>query len=242
VGPALGGALSGTITAQWALAVVGVMYAISAVVFFGVREPAGETSRTPLLRSALAALRYVVRHATLRGLAIALTTLNIAAGIVVVALPVIVLDRFHGSPVQVGLMWALQGVSGVAFGLVVGRLGTEGKERGIMAAGAAVTAFAWGLILLAPNLWVLAVAAFISGFATGPFDVALFSLRQRRTDRRWFGRAFAISMSLNFAGFPIGSALAGPLIQQSMNIALLVAVGASLLSAVLVVTLVPTRA
>ena len=33
----------------------------------------------------------------------------------------------------------------------------------------------------------------------------MFTLRQRRTHPEWFGRAFAISMSLNYAGNPVGS-------------------------------------
>jgi hypothetical protein len=37
-------------------------------------------------------------------------------------------------------------------------------------------------------------------------DIALFTMRQRRTDPAWIGRAFAVSMALNFVGFPIGAA------------------------------------
>ena len=40
-----------------------------------------------------------------------------------------------------------------------------------------------------------------------PLTVAMFSLRQRATDPKWYGRAFAVSMNLNFSGFPIGSAI-----------------------------------
>jgi len=51
----------------------------------------------------------------------------------------------------------------------------------------------------------------------GPVDIALFTIRQRRTDPAWLGRAFAVSMSLNFSGVPIGSALAGPLVGWSLD-------------------------
>jgi hypothetical protein len=51
----------------------------------------------------------------------------------------------------------------------------------------------------------------------------MFSLRQRATEPRWFGRAFAVSMNLNFSGFPIGSAIAGQLITHSILITFLVA-------------------
>jgi len=241
VGPALGGALAGTISGQWALAVIAVLYAAAALVFTRLREPATEASMESLLRSSWQAVRYVIGHATLRGLALSLALLNVAAGIVVVALPVQVLGRFHGSDFDVGLMWALQGCSGVLLGLVAGRLGTAGRERAVMAWCAVLSAVGWLAVLLAPSLWLLGGAFLLAGIGTGPFDVAMFSLRQRRTDRRWFGRAFAISMSLNFAGFPIGSALAGPLLQQSMTFALALAVAAALASGGLILLLVPAR-
>jgi hypothetical protein len=41
---------------------------------------------------------------------------------------------------------------------------------------------------------------FITGILNGPLDIALFTLRQRRTDKAWTGRAFAISMSFNALG------------------------------------------
>jgi hypothetical protein len=68
---------------------------------------------------------------------------------------------------------------------------------------------------VAPNLaWVFA-ALLVMGVLVAPIDIALFTLRQRRTDPAWLGRAFAVSMSLNFSGLPVGSALAGPLVSWS---------------------------
>jgi len=74
----------------------------------------------------------------------------------------------------------------------------------------------------------LVVAMALFGLAAGPIDLGLFALRQRRTDPRWFGRVFAVSMSLNFAGMPVGSALAGPIVERSIVVALIVAAAISL--------------
>jgi hypothetical protein len=38
------------------------------------------------------------------------------------------------------------------------------------------------------------------------------------------GRAIAVSMSLNFVGYPIGSALSGPLVASSLSTALVASV------------------
>ena len=41
-------------------------------------------------------------------------------------------------------------------------------------------------------------------------------MRQRRTDPAWMGRAFAVSMAVNFMGFPIGAAAAGAIAAVSL--------------------------
>ena len=77
--------------------------------------------------------------------------------------------------------------------------------------------------------------------ATGPFDVSMFSMRQRRTDPAWYGRAFAVSMGLNWAGQPIGSAISGPLIHTGLTVAFLVAAAFMLLAAGLVRWVIPAE-
>jgi MFS family permease len=77
------------------------------------------------------------------------------------------------------------------------------------------------------------------GLATGPFEVVLFTMRQRRTNPAWLGRAFAISMSLNFIGFPIGSALGGAVAPISLELAFTVALALEVVAAVLSFVLIP---
>lgn len=77
----------------------------------------------------------------------------------------------------------------------------------------------------------LVAALIVAGIASGPIDVALLTLRQRRTDPRQLGRVMSISMSLNVAGFPIGSAIAGTLIATSSSVPLVMAGIASAMAA-----------
>ena len=102
-----------------------------------------------------------------------------------------------------------------------------------------VVAAAQSILPFANNVALVAVAIFVVGLANGPFDIGLFTLRQRRTDPAWFGRAFAVSMSLNSLGNPIGSALAGPLIALSVNVALWTAAVACLAAALLPLLTIP---
>jgi hypothetical protein len=78
------------------------------------------------------------------------------------------------------------------------------------------------------------------GLCNGPLDIALFTLRQRRTDQAWMGRAFTVSMNLNFSGFPIGAALAGAMLAiWPVEIAIAFGVGANGLGALLGYVLIP---
>jgi predicted MFS family arabinose efflux permease len=135
-------------------------------------------------------------------------------------------------------MWALQGGIGVVGGLLFGRFNSERRERSVLIATA--TAQAIAIALMATVSWPGLVAGIVlTGLTIGPSDVSMFSLRQRSTPVAWFGRAFAISMSLNYAGAPIGSALAGPLLRLSVEGALLAGAAFLVASAILAALLIP---
>jgi hypothetical protein len=97
-----------------------------------------------------------------------------------------------------------------------------------------------GAIATASSLAALLVGVVLVGIGGSVMDVALFSLRQRVTDPAWFGRAFAVSMHLNYSGIPVGSALSGPLLAISTPLALLVAVGFAVVAAGLTFVMVPS--
>ena len=102
-----------------------------------------------------------------------------------------------------------------------------------------LTGIGYGAVLFSPNLLFAALVMAVIGLATGPFDVVLFTLRQRRTDPAWLGRAFAVSMSLNFIGFPVGSAIGGALAPISLELAFLSALALTMIAAVLAFALIP---
>lgn len=226
VGAPLGGTLVGLFGGEWALSLTAVLFAFAAVAMLRVRDPLGARANPgPVLRDAWHGLVYVLRNASLRGLALTLSTFNLAWGLLNIAVPVLVLGRLHQGAASVGLLWGGFGLAGLASALFTGRLKTEGRERRLMAGSMLVCALAMAALPLAGSLPVVAASMIVMGLANGPLDIGLFTLRQRRTDPAWFGRAFAVSMSVNSIGVPVGSALAGPLIGWSLDAALWVAAG-----------------
>lgn len=243
-GPALAGVVVGLAGGPVALIGTALFFGAAALVIMGVPEPAAEThSSGSLLRDAWQGLVHVVvDNRSLRGLAAVLSLANLSNGILNIALPVLVLQRLHQGPGIVGLLYTAMGVTAFVTVLLVGRINSDGRERMMLVVSLLGSAVALALLPFATSIWVVFLSLALLGIAVAPFDIALFTLRQRRTHVTWIGRAFAVSMALNFAGQPFGSALAGPLINYSLTIALLAAVAITLVATPLPLWLIPATA
>src|SRR5438128_8502255 len=232
-GPAIAGALVATVGSVWTLALTSAMYVVAAAITVGVRDPLGVVPHGRLLADAWAGIVYVARNPTLRGLAASISTSNVAGGLFYIGMPVLVLSRLGGGPAEVGQLFALSGVTAAVSVLFIGRIGTEGRERQLLAGAMLVVGAGYAALIVSPSLLAVALVMVLIGIATGPFDVVLFTLRQRRTDPAWLGRAFAVSMSLNFVGFPVGSALGGALAPLSLEATFVIALALNVVAAVI---------
>ena len=242
-GPALAGGLTAGFGPRVALLSAAAFYIAAALSLSGLAEPLTRGGTTSVLADARDGLLYVVvRNASLRGLAIVVSLINVGFGILIVALPVMIFQRVHGDAALVGELWALLGLGSAVSVFFFGRYSSEGRERLMMGVATLASGVGMGVLALTGNVLVAASAMAFLGLANGPADIALFSMRQRRTDPAWYGRAFAVSMSLNFAGTPLGSAMSGPLIHVGLTVAIGVAAGFLLLAAGLTPLLIPKTA
>jgi MFS family permease len=243
LGPALAGLLMGLAGAAPAFGLIALIYAGAAVCVGGVRYARVASARPGhLLGEALAGLIRVVRQPTLRGLAVCYALYQVTWGVLIVAVPVAAARHFAGgtSDMIAGGLWAAAGVTGAAGALVAGHVRTLGRERRVMALGMLVTAGAVWPVAACFGLAGLVVGLMLIALVAGPIDVGLLTLRQRRTDPAELGRVLSVSMSLNWAGVPMGSALAGMLLTWSVPGTFAVAAVASLLAAG-AVRLIPKR-
>ncbi|MDP9483180.1 MAG: MFS transporter, partial [Chloroflexota bacterium] len=248
LGPPLAAGLVAVFGGATALIAIAGAFGLAAVAMIGVPDPPSETVSTGnLLLDAWHGVVYWWRNRTLRGLGVSITVLNLAFGIMTIALPLIVLDVLRAGELAVGLVFGLSGVSGMVSALYFGRLDSRGREWRMlvlpMLAMAPiyllmlpVAAGATGLIL---GFALLGASWLLIGFLNGPMDIALFTVRQRRTDPAWMGRAFAVSMAANFMGFPFGAAIGGGLAAISLPVSVLVGTGLILAGAVLAITTIP---
>jgi MFS family permease len=249
VGPPLAAGLVALFGGAVALILIGLVYGAAMLAMIGAPDPdTSDSSSGSLLADAWAGVRYTFRNATLRGLGLSISLLNLSGGMVTIVVPLVVLDRLGFSELAVGLVFAASGLSGMVAALVAGRLDTRGREWDLLVLPMAGIALA-DLLLLAgagaqvavAGLLLVALSQVVGGVLNGPMDIGLFTIRQRRTDPAWMGRAFAVSMGLNFIGYPIGTILAGAIAAQSLEAAIVVGAIACILAAVAAVVLIPRR-
>jgi MFS family permease len=257
VGPPIAASLVALGGGPLALLVIGLVYGLTALSMVGVRDPQTEVTATgTLLSDAREGVVYVWRNRTLRGLGVSVSVLNLAGGMTTIVLPLLVLRQLGESEALVGFLFAISGLSGMVSALAFGRIDTRGREWVMLVLppfgyGAAIALVlpvalagpAGGPSALDPilGLGLIGVSQLLVGLVNGPLDIALFTVRQRRIDPAWLGRAFAISMGFNFAGFPIGAAIAGIIAATSLGGAVTLGIAACLASGLLAALLIPVR-
>jgi MFS family permease len=230
VGPPIAAVMVGFLGGPTTLLLIGIAFGAAALVLVGVPDPAGTVATTGrVLADAWAGMKYTWRNPTLRGLGFAITLGNLAHGMTTIVLPLIVLQRLGLGVEMVGLVFAASGISGMASSFLFGRIDSRGREWSMLV---------WPMLALVPTVALLLIAAgqgsvplglgvlflemLLVGLLIGPMDIALFTVRQRRTEKAWMGRAFAVSMAFNYLGMPVGAALAGLLAETSLESAILI--------------------
>ncbi|WP_428540132.1 MFS transporter [Rhodopila sp.] len=218
-GPALAGLLAGFAGPRTSLATIAATYGAAAIGVLAIRSrPRPPPGPGALLRQTVQGLHAVIGQPTLRGLAISYGFYQVACGMLLIAVPVALAAHLSTATrdLGAGLLWAIAGLGGGIGALLAGHLRTAGRERAVMAAGMIATALAACPLAALFGLTGLLLGLPLAGLVAGAVDVSLLTLRQRRTDPAELGRVMAVSISLNVAGFPLGSAIAGALVTHSV--------------------------
>jgi len=240
IGPPLAATIVALKGGPVAFIAIGVSFGIAAIVIARIPDPpTAGSSNSPLLSDAWQALVYTLRNPTLRGLGLSISVLNLSSGVLNIVVPLIVLQHLHMEETVVGIVIAIQGLTGIVAAIFFGRHDTRSRERMMLIVPMIATGVALMLLLFVLNLSALVLVMAVTGFLNGPLDIALFTLRQRRTDPAWTGRAFAVSMSLNYVGTPVGAAIAGVVATRSMEAALLLGVVSCLAAGGIAAAMIP---
>jgi MFS family permease len=249
LGPPIAAGLVAVVGGPATLILIGLFFGTAAVAMIGAPDPDTRSATSgSLLVDAWHGMQYTWRNRTLRGLGFSISLLNLSGGMVTIVVPLIILEKLHSSEVAVGLVFAVSGVAGMIAALIAGRIDSRGKEWNLLVLPMAGIAVADLFLLggahasdVATGLLLVGFGLALGGALNGPMDIGLFTIRQRRTDPAWMGRAFAVSMAFNFIGYPIGAALAGAIAAVSIDAAIIVGAVGCIAAGLVAGVMIPRR-
>ena len=132
-----------------------------------------------------------------------------ATGILGVLTPVLIRRVMHGSPLDLGLVFALGGLGGILGALGVPRWGSRRRPVTLMAGVWGLAGFSLLGLGFSPNPWWVAVFVFGAFFGITAGNVVWFPLMQTLIEPDMLGRAFSVDSVLSFALTPLGFLAAG---------------------------------
>ena len=244
-GPPLGGVLVGLgALAAFATPVGMWIVAIGALLLVrgGFRLPRAE--RTTLRADIAEGLRYLVRHRLLRRLAMLVGIFNFTGNAMTAILVLYAVGP--ASPMKLsaqgyGVLLTLFAIGGIAGSFCAERIERRlGRTRSLLLS--VVGAIVRSLVpAVTTNVYVIAVAFFVSGSGTMLWNIITVSLRQRITPDRLLGRLNSCYRLLAWGTIPLGAAAGGLLAQWfGLRLVFVVMTGVTLLSFLLLRSITDT--
>ncbi|HZS76421.1 MAG TPA: MFS transporter [Ktedonobacteraceae bacterium] len=171
-------------------------------------------------------------------MALRASVLNIAvAGIAIIV--IIIAQHLHASPFVIGLILALDGVGSILGGLLANLVYRRVSFRVITIASSWICTIFWPLMVIVPDLALLAIALGILLLVLSVYDVAQLSYRLSLIPDELQGRVNSVYRMLLFAGDTLGLVLVGILIQTIGTATTMLVYGGLIFIVTLVTTLNP---
>ena len=219
----MAGLLIGIGAGELGLTIAGVFMLAAALTVLRTNEPAPHASRGIDWRRGFTELRDAWRTSILRGLALTGFLDEIAFGILEVAVPVWMLERFGVTGFLVGAMWSAFNLASFGVTLSLGAVGTDGREPRVLTLGLGVQIVGLLLLLVSGAPWWTIPCMAIAGSSIGLIDVSMFSMLQRSIPPGRLARSNAVVLTVRMLGLPIGAGIAGIVAAASPSAALALA-------------------
>jgi MFS family permease len=179
-------------------------------------------------------LRFVRSNRLLLSMILIATVGNfIDIPLISVVLPVYA-KTFFGSPESLGVLLGSFGAGALGGTLLFGAVGRNWPRRlSFLACYVTGPLIIFGALVTTPPLGVLAAAAAAGGLMFGPINPLYTTVIQEKTPPRMLGRTFGALIALALAGIPLGSALAGSVVEAAGIVPTIVGMGAIYLAVTL---------
>jgi MFS family permease len=215
VGPALAGLVMGAWGIGWCFALNALSFLPTLVVLSRLpRRPPPATGRPKALwTDTKDGLRYVLAMPALRSVLLAVGLMSIFGFNFSVLLPVLVKHNLGLGETAYGLLMSCMGVGSFLAAFTIAARSSRGPRTAILALAPLATGVLFLGLAFAPWLPLIGALMVLVGFSNVAFFTTANSYLQVTTDPRYTGRVTAY-YSLLFGGMtPLGSTMAGALVQ-----------------------------
>ena len=216
IGPSVGGFLYG-LGRTVPFVADAASYAVSALAILFIRTPLQlerdeTTAPTHLGRDILEGLRWLWHDKVIRTLALLTCGLCLpSAGWALIL--IVMAQRMHATPAQIGLLTASSGVGGMLGAFLVPRLQKRFPFGHLMVGATWFWVFTWPLYALAHNLWMLGFANAVCFVCIPVYMGTQYAYRLKRLPDALSGRVNSVFRLTAFGAMPLGIALTGWLLQ-----------------------------
>ena len=213
IGPALGGALVGSLGVGSAFAIDAASFVVSAATVLAVRPVPVRHDELPASNVSAVAdgLRFVRSHVWLWGTLLSAAVAYLAfLGPTETLLPYVVKNGLHGSATDLGLVFAAGGFGAVAAAAIVGQYGQPRRSVTFMYACwtiATLVVVGYGLGRTVPQL-MLACLLFNALEAAG--TIVWSTVKQQHIPASMLGRVSSLDWLISISLLPVSFALTGP--------------------------------
>lgn len=217
-GPSLGGLLVQWLGASLAVIIDSVSYLVSAVLLYRMPEvppdPARRAERRSIWQEIRDGISYVRAHPSIRSTTINVTIINFVSGGVMVLMPLFLVRVLDAPAFVVGVLYACEGVGGLAGSALVPWSARRGSATALRQASLACRLFA--LLMPAAPRHLVGYVLFglgLAGFSAGVVVLALLSRthRQIATPRALLPHVMATVKFVSWSVIPVGGVAAGAL-------------------------------
>jgi predicted MFS family arabinose efflux permease len=229
-GPALAGILIGTLGATNVLWIDACSYLVSFVVLLAFVPRMEVAAPSDEARGALAGLRFILGDRLLRAIGGVSFLFGVFIPFLFVALPVLAVEHYDGSPEAVGWLFAAWGAGSVAGSVLAFRASSRMAPLRLALIAAILCALPLWLLVPIPPLWLAVAAIFACSFFVPAINVPVLSLFTLRTPPALRGKVMTALITANGVARPLSFALAGPLLHVAglTGVFVVVASGVSL--------------
>jgi predicted MFS family arabinose efflux permease len=228
-GPALAGVLIGTLSATSVLWIDACSYLVSFLLLVAFVPRIAAPPPSDEATGVLAGLRFILRDRLLRAIGGVSFLFGIFVPFLFVALPVLALEEYDGSPQAAGWLFAAWGGGAVAGSVLAFRASATTTPLRLAVVASVLCALPLWLLVPTPPLWLAVAAIFACSFFVPAINVPVLSLFTLRTPPALRGKVMTALITSNGLARPLSFALAGPLLHAAglTGVFVIVAAGVS---------------